>query len=269
MHRVSLSCLLLALAAVPAAGQTRPQPQLLLSIFGGVSSGGTIWEINRQPYSRRSDPTTFDTLRLSRALESGLTLGASATVFPGANLGFTGEITYLGHDLNDVCTAVHIDPSVVNEGETQAICDDISRQGGSAVSLAFSGGLLYRIASGAFASPYLRAQVGLTVRSASTVEMQGRFLLNSQPQARLVLDDPRTGALNPTAGFGAGVMIPFARGYQARFEVRDQLLLVRRATGPAPPGTSLVPPTGTRLMHSVGLLLKLDIVLEQRRGRRY
>jgi hypothetical protein len=45
------------------------------------------------------------------------------------------------------------------------------------------------------------------------------------------------------------------------------LLLVRQATGVA--DALLVPPTGTKVVHSLGLLIKLDIVLEQRRGRRY
>jgi hypothetical protein len=99
--------------------------------------------------------------------------------------------------------------------------------------------------------------------------MQGRFLLDNQPQSRVVIDDPKGGAINPTAAVGLGVMIPFARGYQARFEIRDQLVMARYATGPAPPGALQVPPTANKLVHSVGLLFKLDIVLEQRRGRRY
>jgi hypothetical protein len=269
MRRVSLPGLLVALAAAPAAGQTRPQPQLLLTIFGGVSTGARLWEINRQPFARRDDPATFDSLRLSRTLQSALTLGASATIFPGPNLGLTAEIAYLGYDLDDACTATYIDPSIVDAGETEAICADVSRQGASAVALAFSAGLVYRVASRSFASPYLRAQAGITARNSSTVEMQGRFLLNSEPQTRVVLDDPKGGAINPTAAFGLGVMIPFAHGYQARFEVRDQLVMARDATGPAAANSLQVPPTGTKLVHSVGLLFQLDIVLEQRRGRRY
>jgi hypothetical protein len=269
MRRVFLPCLLVALAAAPAAGQTRPQAQLLLTIFGGVSTGGRLWEINRQQFARRDDPATFDTLRLTRTQASALTLGAGATIFPSPNLGLTAEIAYLGYDLDDGCTVVDTASSVVNAGETQAICADINRQGSSAVALAFSAGLVYRVASRGFASPYLRAQAGITTRSSSTVEMQGRFLLNNLPQTRVVLDDPQGGAVNPTAAFGLGVMIPFARGYQARFEIRDQLVMARYATGPAPAGSLQVPPTGNKLVHSVALLFQLDIVLEQRRGRRY
>jgi hypothetical protein len=268
MRRVSLPALLVVLAAAPAAGQTRPQPQLLLTIFGGVSSGARLWDIDRQPFARRDDPTKVDSLRLSRTLQSALTLGASATIFPGPNLGLTAEIAYLGYDVDDGCTAIFLDPSVVNADETEAICADVSRQGASAVALAFSAGLVYRVASRSFASPYVRVQGGITTRNTSTVAMQGRFLLNNQPQARVVLDDPDGGAINPTAAFGLGVMIPFARGYQARFEIRDQLVMARYATGPAI-GTLQVPPTGNKLVHSVALLFKLDIVLEQRRGRRY
>jgi hypothetical protein len=264
---VPLAVLGLLAAARPAASQTRPEPQLLLTIVGGVSTGNALWEINRQPFPRRSDLTTFDTLRLTRSFGSALTLGASATFFPRPNIGFTAEIVYLGFDLDDGCTMVYTDPSITNEGENQAVCGDIARIGSSAVTLAFTGGVVVRMASRGFASPYLRLQGGMTVRNSSTVSMQGRFLLNNASQLRLVLDDPSGGGVNPTAIGGLGVMIPFARGYQARLEIRDQLLLVRRASGPA--GTLLVPPTSTGLEHSVGLLFQLDIVLEQRRGRRY
>jgi hypothetical protein len=267
MSRWSFACLLGASLAGPAFGQQRPEPQLLLTMFGGVSSGVGLWEINRQPYARRSDATTHDTLRLVRRLESGLTLGASATIFPGPNLGFTAEIVYLGFNVDDDCTIAFLDPSVVNLGENQEVCADVTRTGASASVLAFTVGTIVRAASRSFASPYLRGQVGITTRNSSTVEMQGRFLLNNTPQARLVIDDPRGGAVYPTAAFGAGVMIPLGPGYQVRLEGRNQLLLVRQATGVA--DALLVPPTGTKVVHSLGLLIKLDIVLEQRRGRRY
>jgi hypothetical protein len=266
--RLFLAGLLVALgAAAPAAAQTQSQPQLLLTIFGGVSTGSSLWQIDRQPFARRDDPATFDTLRLTRGLQSAITLGASATMFPGPNLGITGEIVYLGYDFDDGCELAYVDPALINAGEAAAICSDVNRLGASAATLAFTAGLLYRFASRAFASPYLRAQAGITARSGSTVEMQGRFILDDAPQTRLVIDDPRGGAVNPTAAFGLGVMIPIARGYQVRLEVRDHLLFVREATGPA--AALLVPPTATKLVHSVGLLIKLDIVLEQRRGRRY
>lgn len=269
MRRFVLTCLLVTLAAGPAGAQTRPRPQLLLTIFGGVSTGGNLWEINRQVLSRRSDPTTLDSLRLSRSLESALTLGAGATYFPGPNLGVVAEITYLGHDLDNGCTVTYVDPSIVNAGENEEACADVGRQDPSAVSLAFSAGIIYRVASRSFASPYVRAQLGFTARSASTVEMQGQYIVDGEPQTRLVLDDPKGGALNPTGTVGLGVMIPIGPGYQVRLEARDQLLLVRRATGPAPQGSLQVPPIGNKLVHSIGLLLKLDVVLEQRRGRRY
>jgi hypothetical protein len=254
-------------AAAPAAAQTRPQPQLLLTIVGGVSSGSNLWEINRQPFARRLDPATLDTLRLTRAIGSAVTLGAGATIFPRPNLGLTGEILYLGYDLDDGCEMVYVDPALINFGENDAICADIRRVGSSAVTLAFTGGALLRLLSRSFASPYLRLGAGISVRNSSTVEMQGRFLLDNTSQTRLVIDDPGGGAVHPTAMGGLGVMIPFARGYQARLEIRDQLLFARRATGPA--GALLVPPTGLGLKHSVGFLVQLDVVLEQRRGRRY
>jgi hypothetical protein len=127
---------------------------------------------------------------------------------------------------------------------------------------------LFRFAPGGGLKPYLRAQGGITTRQSSTVEVTGSFLdENLVRQTVLIIGDPDPAALHPTASFGVGVMLPFATGYQARLELRDGLLLVERITGPA--DALAVAPTETRLFHSVALVLMLDIVLEQRRGRRY
>jgi hypothetical protein len=82
-----------------------------------------------------------------------------------------------------------------------------------------------------------------------------------------VIDDPDPGSLAPSASFGLGVMVPFAAGYQARLEFRDHLLTVNRITAPA--NALGQAPTESMLSHNVGLVIMLDIVLEQRRGRRY
>jgi hypothetical protein len=62
-------------------------------------------------------------------------------------------------------------------------------------------------------------------------------------------------------------MVPFAPGYQVRLEFRDQLLFLRRVSGPA--DALAEAQTERMLVNSFGLALMLDIVLEQKRGRRY
>jgi hypothetical protein len=83
----------------------------------------------------------------------------------------------------------------------------------------------------------------------------------------LIIRDDDPGGFNASAGVGAGFMIPIGAGYQARLEFRDNLVLIERVTGPA--DFLAVAPTDTKLIHSLSLFIMLDIVLEQRRGRRY
>jgi hypothetical protein len=98
--------------------------------------------------------------------------------------------------------------------------------------------------------------------------VSGAYLTESATlQERLVIDDPDPGSLAPSASFGLGFMIAFAPGYQARLEFRDHLLYADRVTGPA--NAFAEAPTERTLVNSMGLVLMLDIVLEQRRGRRY
>jgi len=85
--------------------------------------------------------------------------------------------------------------------------------------------------------------------------------------SRLIIEDPGLSSVEPSAQFGLGVMVPFAAGYQARLEFRDRLLLVDRITGPANALGRAA--TERTTINSLGLVIMLDIVLEQRRGRRY
>jgi hypothetical protein len=272
-----LLCLALGLAlAPPAAAQRRGEPQLLLTLFGGLSTGGQLWDISRQPFGRRAAPTTFDTLRLSRSIEPALTIGANATIFPRANLGLSGEIVFMGFGVDDGCTMVYTNPSLASVGENDQICVDISNKAGSASTIGFYLGGIYRVATGGFASPYLSAQAGITTRTASTVELEGRFLdALGTVFTRAVIDGPTGSSVRPSGTVGLGVMLPVASGYQVRLELRDNLLLMDAATGPAQPvvqpdGTVLqLAPTTTKLLNSFALVFKLDIVLERKRGRRY
>ena len=153
-------------------------------------------------------------------------------------------------------------------GYNEQTCNDIARTGNSASTFVFSVGGVYRPVPSAKVQPYLRAQGGIATRSGSTVEVSGRFVDGQGTTfERLVIADPDPGTLDPSASFGVGFMLPFAAGYQARLEFRDQLLFVSRITEPA--NALAQAPTERRLEHSLALSIMLDIVLEQRRGRRY
>jgi len=264
--------LLLALAGLgipgPGAAQTRPEPQLLLTIFGGASGGTTLFSGLRQPLSRVEDPVGVDTLELGRRLSPAIIFGASTTYFPTPHIGLSAEIAYLGLGRDDSCSMAYTDPALPGRGYNNQMCDDIAGKGGAASTIAFYVGAMYRIAPRGGVKPYLRAQGGFTTRNSSTVELSGRFVDDlGVLRNRLVIGDPDPGDFNVSASFGAGFMLAFAPGYQARLEFRDHLLYADRAAGAA--NDFGVAPLDRTVVHSLGLVLMLDIVLEQKRGRRY
>src|SRR5207253_2100915 len=65
----------------------------------------------------------------------------------------------------------------------------------------------------------------------------------------------------------AGATIAAGRGYQIRWEIRDNIVGIQTVTGPAERGA--VPPHETSYRHIFSLNVGLDVILEKRRGRRY
>jgi hypothetical protein len=61
--------------------------------------------------------------------------------------------------------------------------------------------------------------------------------------------------------------MPLSPGYRFRLEVRDQLARIEVATGPA--NSAAIVPFEKRTFHQLAMVLGYDIVLEQKRGRRY
>ena len=261
-----LTAVLLVLSH-PARGQEGPQSRLMLSLFGGISTGSSLWTVNRQPVFNNLGNT--DTVRLVRRLQPGIMFGASGTLFPSPYFGVHGEIAFLGLGLENRCQMIFTDPAVGNLGYTVDACDDITTTDGSATTGAFFVGAVARAAPRGFASPFLRVMGGITTRSSSTSEVVGRYLNSSGTVTGLVIiNDPDGGGISPAFAVAAGVMIALGPGYQLRLEIRDHLLMVDRLTGPADPLT-LLAPSENALKHNFALTVGLDIVLEQRRGRRY
>jgi hypothetical protein len=101
------------------------------------------------------------------------------------------------------------------------------------------------------------------------IEMVGSFVEGGSREQRLILDDRSSARVSPSAGIAGGLMTALGPGYQIRLELRDQIFLMKRVTGPATLVSQGVPPTETFRFHSVGLIAGFDIVLEHKRGRRY
>lgn len=259
----------LLLLTSPAEGQEGRQSRLLLSLFGGITTSSPLWTVNRQPVFINT--STIDTVRLVRRLQSGIMFGASGTLFPSPHFGLHGEIAFLGLGLENRCRLVFSDPAGPGPSlsPTADACDDITETDGSATTGAFFVGGVVRAAPRGFASPFLRIMAGITTRSSSTTQVAGRFIDATSGVTLLpIISDPEGGKTSPAVAAAAGVMVALGPGYQLRLELRDHILVVDRITAPADPLT-LRAPAENAIEHNFALSVGLDIVLEQRRGRRY
>ena len=259
--------ILAASCLTAAAGAQEPgAPTLIITVYGGVGTGHPMWDVDRQPLVFGGSTTNpQDTIRLNRQHSSGFTAGGMFQLFPRGALGFGAEVAYRSLPLDDTCAPVvpfQPDPEAKNE----TLCDNLTAQsnpGGSVVTLGVSG--VARLAPGGFISPYVRLGASLAFTTVSTIEMAAPEELGGLPRVIIRDDDPRRNS--PGLLAAGGVMLRVGAGYQLRFEVRDDMTIFERVIGPASP--LAIAPTGTELFHNVGIVFGLDILLEQRRTRRY
>ena len=258
-------CWALLAGALPwrAPAQTGPQANLLLTLGGGVVNGGNLWAIPRQPFCpvfSGGSCAGEDTLRLARDMGSSITIAFAVSYFPGPTLGFQAEVAYLGLPLEDACTVLDAAPTTAGA----QLCGDIAGRSQSTGAISFFAGAILRATPRRLVSPYVRAGVGLVTFDHSTIDMAGT---DSSLNTYQVLLDNNPRRLAPSVQLGAGLTVRVGQGYQFRVEARDVMAAFERVTGPT--DASLVPPTDTRLYHHFALSMGLDVVLEQKRGRRY
>ena len=264
--------LALGLVAPRGVAQQRPEANLMLELFGGLTTGSGLWEINRQPLTVRGTEgfPRYDSLRIVRRLEPGLVLGASASMFPHPSLGFTAEVMLLSLPIADDCTLAFQSAAVDQLHRNQQLCINLADGAGAATTVTVTVGGIFRLSPRGFVSPFLRAEAGVSIRNSSTIEVESEYLDfdGTLSNPFVIVYDPGAGTQTLAAGgFGGGLMIPIAPGYQIRLEARDNLTFLDRVTGPA--SDLAIAPNERVLHHSIGLLVGLDVVLEQKRGRRY
>ncbi|HEY6807522.1 MAG TPA: hypothetical protein VI160_01945 [Gemmatimonadales bacterium] len=273
MTRLSSVCCAFALVSAPLAAQNRPAPNLFLSVFGGVSVGHDLWRVERQPLcviiGNPGSCGPYDTLALARRIGSSLLIGVGATYFRNPYFGFDAQISYLGFTFEDECTGLFYNPD--SENRNQQTCDNISRAAPSASAVAFAGSVVLRPSPRGLISPYLRAGIGLITYTGGTVEMDGDYVSSAGGSptvfSRAVISDPNPKTAAISVMYALGITSPLGPGYQFRLEVRDAYAPLDRVTGPA--NDFGLAPRETRWYHHLGLAFGLDVVLEQKRGRRY
>ena len=256
------------LSVTSAAAQRGSQPTLVLTILGGAITGHALWRVDKQPLCVGSGSCTsqYDTLRLSRSVNSSLVLGAAGTYFLSPHVGVHVEISYMGLPVDSNCEGLFFNPDT--EAKNEQICDDISSQAANGGAIAIFGGLTLRAAPRGSFSPYVRGSIGIVNQSHSTIEVVGGYTdASGNAFDRQVIGDSDPHRNSFLLGAAAGFTSPLGPGYQFRLELRDMVTTLNRLTGPA--NALGVGPVETRAYHHFALTLGFDVVLERSRGRRY
>lgn len=274
---ISLVTLSLGTASL-LPSQTPAQPQLVLTIFGGLMASRHVWTLNDQPFfvhTLLGANPQIDTLDLSRGIVPAFAGGLMATYFPGPHLGFQAEVSFLGMTMESHCRlreAQPPDPANINP----QLCTSLQGRATTSSAVNISVGIIDRLAPQAQVSPYARLHAGVVTRTRGSIEMIGYYFDPSVStlQGAPVLEDdhPNKTSIGLTAA--VGVTIGLGPGYQLRFEGRDHFTRLDRVTGPADPAGdpstgALAPPHAGAFFHNFVFVAGLDIVLERRRGRRY
>jgi hypothetical protein len=262
----SLAACAALITPVASGAQTADQARLIFSVAAGqTSGGGQLWHVGRQPFV--VDPTETDTLAIDRSFRNSLDVILSGTYFPNDHLGYNIEAQLIGLGSQDRCRIV------ANQGslQTAELCSTINNAERSATSATLSGGVVYRIWSRQPFHPYVRANLGVLISQQSFIKTSGRIRApsDSTQDAFLTLyEDGSPANLQPYLSFGGGVVAVIGRGYQLRFEARDNWVRVPTVIG-ASQRQGLKPPTSTTGKHVLSFTLGFDVVLERKRGRRY
>jgi len=264
MRAFAFAMLALSGAWSQSWAQVNQQPTIMLTIFAGVGTGHDLWTIQKQPL-QVIGTSEYDTLRLSQAIGPSIILGAGATYFPSPHIGFHVELSYIGLPVDGGCTGLFFYPDF--EEKNAQTCADIQARSADGGSVAMFTGVTFRASSRGSISPYARADLGIVNQSRSTIEIVGEFTTANGPGVREVISDPTPRRVSPMFGAAVGFTRPISPGYQFRWEIRDLLVPLARATGPA--SALAIAPIASRFYHHFSLILGLDVVLEKKRGRRY
>jgi hypothetical protein len=264
MHRRELvtAALLLGSVALPARGQgTKDQARLVFTVSSGVVIGRHLWSVDHEP---AEFAVPADTFALGRRIRSTLSVGFGASYFPSEHLGWNAEGFLLGLGFEDRCRVSFASGS----GDAAATCQSIQGANKTASAVTLTAGPVFRFNSRRLVSPYARANLGLVISNQSPLRMIGTFGTPDGTAERIVFDDDHDSRIAPALLIGAGITAAVGRGYQLRWELRDNIVGIQSVTGTTP-HSDLVPPHELVYKHLLSMTIGFDVVLERRRGRRY
>ena len=264
-----------ALAPAPLPAQTPSAPHLYLSMFGGYRTGRHLWTLHDQPFLVQTpigpNPGQYDTLDLQHEVNPGFVIGAAGTYFPRPNLGFEGEIAFLGMGVESRCAIRQVDPPAMGDVDPE-LCTSLNGASSSLSAVSFSVGLVGRLRPDKATYPYVRAGVGVVARTRSTIELIGTFADTARNALEevIIVGDSFPNKTRAHLSFAAGLALSLGPASQLRLEARDIVTSLDRVTGLADASRgTLYPPHAGRSLHSLAFIVAFDVILEKRRGRRY
>jgi len=263
--------LLVILAALTGAGAfpslasgqaTGDQSRLVFTVSAGAVGGSRLWSSSPQAVQFINPADTF---AVDRRIRSTLAVGFGGVYFPGENLGFTIEGFLIGLGFEDSCR--HIFSS--GASPIAEVCESIQGKKKAATSVILSGGTMFRLNSRKLFSPYGRVNAGLVLSNQSSLRTSGQFVNDlGQIENLFVYSDDHNSRVDPSLALGVGFTAAVAKGYNLRWEVRDNIVGVQRVSGTIPIA-GFVPPHERVFKHLFSMTVGFDVVLERRKGRRY
>lgn len=252
-----------ATPAIVAAQATGDQSSLVFTVSLGAVGGSRLWSTSPQAVQFAIPADTF---ALARRIRSTLAVGFGGAYFPGENVGFTVEGFLIGLGYDTSCR--HVFSS--GASEMAEACQSIQSRGGAATSVILSGGTIFRFNSRKLISPYGRLNAGLVLSNRSSLRTTGQFFNTGLGEIEdvFVYTDDHSSRVDPGLALGVGFTAAVAKGYNIRWEVRDNITGVQRVTGTIPIAGN-IPPHERVFKHLFSMTLGFDVVLERRRGRRY
>ena len=264
MRIITSVAVALVVLAPRGAAQTRDQARIAFTVLAGYVMPAQLWTVDRQPVA--DAPLPSDTVAIGRRIRPTLSFGFSGIYFPGDHLGYVGEAYLIGLGFEDSCSLVYASGSTRN----RQACANLDQAEKAATAVALNGGLIYRVASRSVISPYARAAAGLLFSTQSSVRTIGQFpsAATGELVDAVIYPDNGDSRISPTGVLAIGFTSVVGKGYQIRWELRDNIAAVRAVTAAtAVDGT--FPPTTNRIKHLISVNIGFDVVLERRRGRRY
>ena len=251
-----------ALPSLASAQTTKDQSSLVFTVSLGAVGGSRLWSSSPQAVQFI---VPADTVALDRRIRSTLAVGFGGAYFPGENLGFTVEGFLIGLGFEDSCRQVFSSGSAA----IAEVCESIQGKKKAATSVILSGGTMFRFNSRKLFSPYGRVNLGVVLSQQSSLRTVGQFVNGAgRIEDLFVYSDDQNSRVDPSLALGVGFTAAVAKGYNLRWEVRDNITGLQSVKSTIPIA-GFVPPHERVFKHLFSMTVGFDVVLERRRGRRY